>query len=100
MVVVDHEKLVSVLKRQHKSYEWKTLEDGSRVMIDPTGHQPPMIHLAGDDKYKMPSDLRKTKRRGVPRAYKYPVFEGFVALLCLMVVFLILFIAFAVMYSQ
>jgi hypothetical protein len=59
-----------------------------------------MIHLAGDDKYKMPSDLRATKRRGVPRAYKYPVFEGFIALMCLFVVFLILFIAFAILYSQ
>jgi hypothetical protein len=28
------------------------------------------------------------------------VFEGFIALMCLFVVFLILFIAFAVMYSQ
>jgi hypothetical protein len=100
LIKLDHDKRVSTMMRMWPKYTWKTLEDGTRAALDPRGHQVPIIHLAGDDKHYIQSMLKKTNRRGVPRAYKYPIRELFIMLICLMCLFLILFIVFAVLFSQ
>lgn len=98
-IKIDTERLLTIMYRRSK-YTWRDLSDGTRVMIDDRGNQPCFVHLAGDDKYHLPKTLKMTRREGTPGRYKYPVLEGFIALVALFFVFLVLFLVFVTLWSR
>jgi Mn2+/Fe2+ NRAMP family transporter len=59
-----------------------------------------MVHFPGNDKYKLARILRGTRRRGVPAAYRYPVFEIFLSAIILAFVVLVAMIVLAVLYAK
>jgi hypothetical protein len=99
-IIIDTGKSLSLMWRFSPNYSWRALDDGTRVVQLEGGGEPTFVHCPGIDKTQFPRLLRQTRRKGVPGAYRYPVFEIFVLVCVVAFAVLVAMIVLAVLYSR